>query len=255
MSVDHRRCSRMDPKGVGVHSVARCHALACVSLARSPHFDDVCLTVGDWSFAIWKKDMLTPLFHSPFASAYLTCACWSPTRPAVVVTAKTDGTVDVWDLLDQSHAPVLQNWPVASCCISSMQFWQSTTRSTQYLAAGDTGGNLHILEIPRSFRRHLHSEISLVRSFYDREIARVDYVAGREKVLAVERAELEKQEQSKQKEAPKDDAAAAAATPKEGAEEERDEGVTAEEQKAEDAFQKMLRKFRRELCEDDGTCA
>lgn len=32
---------------------------------------------------------------------------WSPTRPGVFFIAKHDGTIDVWDILDRTHAPIL----------------------------------------------------------------------------------------------------------------------------------------------------
>ena len=32
---------------------------------------------------------------------------WSTTRPGVFFIAKSDGTVDIWDVLDRTHAPML----------------------------------------------------------------------------------------------------------------------------------------------------
>lgn len=37
----------------------------------------------------------------------LTDAEWSPVRPGVFFIAKSDGTVDIWDILDRTHVPIL----------------------------------------------------------------------------------------------------------------------------------------------------
>ena len=44
-----------------------------MSLERSPFFEDMLLTVGDWSFQIWKEGGASPLFQSGYASEYYSC--------------------------------------------------------------------------------------------------------------------------------------------------------------------------------------
>lgn len=62
----------------------RAHNGAIISLQRSPFFEDVVVSVGDWSLALWKEGQhQTPLFTSPHAPAPYTAGCWSPTRPGV----------------------------------------------------------------------------------------------------------------------------------------------------------------------------
>lgn len=36
----------------------------------------------------------------------ITDALWSPLRPSVMRIARSDGIVEIWDLMIQSHAPV-----------------------------------------------------------------------------------------------------------------------------------------------------
>ena len=43
-----------------------------VALERSPFFDDILLSVGDWSFQIWREGEATPLFQSGYAADYCT---------------------------------------------------------------------------------------------------------------------------------------------------------------------------------------
>ena len=93
-----------------------------MSLERSPFFEDMLLTVGDWSFQIWKEGETSPLFQSGYAAEYYSCGerprpggdevlsttwhgcsylmptlpgCWSPTRPAVVYVADNSGNLQV----------------------------------------------------------------------------------------------------------------------------------------------------------------
>jgi len=44
-----------------------------MSLERSPFFEDLLLTVGDWSFAIWRQGETTPLFQSNYGRDYYAC--------------------------------------------------------------------------------------------------------------------------------------------------------------------------------------
>ena len=94
--------------------------LTSLQLARSPYFSDVLLSVGQHSFNIWKDGIKSPLFISPMASATFTAASWSPTRPAVLVVAKSNGTLDFWDFADQSHKAAL-TVPVTSGAITAIE--------------------------------------------------------------------------------------------------------------------------------------
>lgn len=78
-----------------VKSTHRAHFQSATSVERSPHFPDVYLTVGDWTFSIWKAGIDQPVFTSSCSNEYLSCGRWSPTRPGIIVTAKSDGTIDV----------------------------------------------------------------------------------------------------------------------------------------------------------------
>ena len=77
----------------GVRAVSLGHYGPCTALERSPFVPDVYLSVGDWSFNLWKDGVSTPLFVAPFAgvgpNARLTCGAWSPTRPGVLFIGLT----------------------------------------------------------------------------------------------------------------------------------------------------------------------
>ena len=47
-----------------------------MSLDRSPFFPDILLSVGDWSFQLWKEGQQTPIFSSGYATDYYTAGTW-----------------------------------------------------------------------------------------------------------------------------------------------------------------------------------
>ena len=61
-------------------------AVSCVE--RSPFFREVLLTVGGWTFALWKEgNDSDALIKSCSSSIRLTGGAWSPTRPGACVAA------------------------------------------------------------------------------------------------------------------------------------------------------------------------
>jgi len=81
------------------------HTRPCKGVHKSPFFNDLYVTMGDWSFRIWKADSQRPVYTSSSSSSYLSCVRWSISRPAVLLIGKIDGTLDIWDFTDTSHKP------------------------------------------------------------------------------------------------------------------------------------------------------
>jgi hypothetical protein len=77
----------------------------------------------------------------------------------VLLLTDQSGGVEVWDLLDRSHVPVLRT-AAASSALSSLSLAMvalpgSGAAALQLLAVGDSAGTLRILELPRSLRRQV----------------------------------------------------------------------------------------------------
>ena len=87
----------------------------------------------------------------------------------VVVIGKSDGSLDVWDLVDRSHEPNM-SVNVSSAAVTSIEFGKPDKSGRQLLAVGDDLGALHILEMPRTLRRSTPNEAAVVSSFIDREV-------------------------------------------------------------------------------------
>lgn len=182
-----------------VQSSGAAHTAACVALQRSPALPEFILTVGDWTFCIFKTGVKTPLFVSPYSQSRLTAGRWSPNRPSVILIAKADGSMEFWDLLERSHeASISVNVSSAAGGICSVEFAvqaKSAKGNQQLISAGDASGTLHVLEVPANMRRKITNEKGLFLAFLEREERRVAYMAERmgfrSKELVVEKAALE----------------------------------------------------------------
>ncbi|GMI04564.1 hypothetical protein TrLO_g114 [Triparma laevis f. longispina] len=164
-----------------VQWMAKDHNRPCVSLQQSPFFEDMILTVSDWTFNIWKLGHPKPVFSSPDASTYLTGGRWSPTRPGTVLICKEDGCVDVWDFTDSSYKPSATLMTTPSR-ITSMEFLtgKTATAKQQLLAIGDVVGSLHVFDVPRNLWKPVTNERNIIHNFFNREIKRMDFAEKRQ---------------------------------------------------------------------------
>ncbi|KAH9523462.1 WD repeat-containing protein 63 [Bulinus truncatus] len=161
-----------------------------VSMQRSPFFKEVLLSVGGWTFALWKEGVTGGPILCPAASnVRLSCGMWSPTRPGVFFISKVDGTIDVWDLLDKTHEPTLTQ-SVSPTSITAIYPYQ-VTQKQQLIAVGDNTGTLHILEIPWSLRQQTPNEVNGVSNYIEREVKRRAFVEERWNFREKEKREQE----------------------------------------------------------------
>lgn len=164
----------------GPEHVWDAHDNSICSLQKSPFMKDIFLTVGGWSFAIWKHGVtFGPIFKSAVHECKLTSGHWSPTRPGVFFIGRNDGNVDVWDLLDKSHEPFLTQNVTPVALISVIP--HSITSKQQLLAAGDEVGTLHIMEVPWTLRHSPQNELNIIEGYLEREASRLEYVSNRSK--------------------------------------------------------------------------
>lgn len=169
------------------------------TLQRSPFFRDIILTVGGWTFAIWKEGVTSgPLLQSASHLMKLTRGHWSPSRPGVFFITKTDGNVDVWDLLDRSHEPSLtQN--VTASPITTIAPHQVSSKQ-QLLAVGDSVGTLHVMEVPWNLRHPSSNEAVAMENFFEREMKRLAFVEERMKIREQEKKQRDAEESKRQQE-------------------------------------------------------
>lgn len=187
--------------------ISICHRGPVVSVQESPFMEGVFLTVGDWTFSIWKEGVSEPLFQSPYYE-YLTAGVWSTTRPGLIMVANNKGYLEAWDLLGRnSSIEPAASIAVIGLPLTALKFMPPTgkgTKKTHYLAVGDAAGTLRIMEMPRNLTKPVPNEKALVEAMLEREVQRVAYTAERKAIREVER---------EAKEAAAAAAAAAAAPP------------------------------------------
>jgi dynein intermediate chain 3, axonemal len=161
-----------------------------VAMQVSPFFHDIILTVHDFHFNIWKDTCETPIFQSYFSSVYLTCAAFSPTKPAVLLIGKADGRIDTWDFLDQSHKESFSN-NVSSQKLTVISFLDNK-KSPLIMAIGDNNGSLHIIEFTRQNKENERDrEKKSIYEFWCKEEERVAYYNSRFEIRAEEFQENE----------------------------------------------------------------
>ena len=79
-----------------------------LALQRNPGFVKNFLTVGDWTVKIWSEDCKeSPIMWTTNHKAMLEYAAWGTTRYSVFYTARSDGVLDLWDVLQQQNQPSL----------------------------------------------------------------------------------------------------------------------------------------------------
>jgi dynein intermediate chain 3, axonemal len=104
----------------------------------------------------------------------------------VLVIGRSDGVLDVWDLLDTTTKPSLST-QLFSTAVSSLEFRSGAGK--QLLAVGDDKGAVHLLDFPLSLRRGVPNEEALVSAYLGRESARASYVQVRLEITHILRDE------------------------------------------------------------------
>ena len=122
-----------------------------------------------------------------------TCGKFSPSRPGVIYLCKSNGEIDTWDLLDESHKPSVKDSFIKEKITSVAIFRYNlpidendenqTQTSIEYMLIGDISGQMTLLEVPKLFSEPVNDEKSIMKEFLDNEIARQEYMEMRMKKL------------------------------------------------------------------------
>ncbi|NWQ58841.1 DNAI2 protein, partial [Neopipo cinnamomea] len=157
------------------------HIGAVYAVARSPFYPKVFLSVGDWTARIWSEENLdsSSIMETKCHVPYLLDGCWSPVKPAVFFTAKSDGTLDVWDFLFHQKDPSL-SLKVSNDPLLSLR----PQDNGRIIGCGTKQGTVTLLEISTGLCTLRKNEKSLTSSMFERE-------ARREKVLQDKQRELQ----------------------------------------------------------------
>ena len=97
---------------------------------------------------------------------------WSPTRPGVFFISKQNGSIDIWDIIDRTHGPSISQ-SISNSAVTYLAIKNISCKETilylfltiiilakqQLLAAGDSNGTLHILEVPMALKQPVNQEL------------------------------------------------------------------------------------------------
>ncbi|XP_015500947.1 dynein intermediate chain 2, axonemal [Parus major] len=156
-----------------IANIFRSHIGAVYRVTRNPFFPKVFLSVGDWTARIWTEELMdsSSIMETKYHTSYLLDACWSPVKPAVFFTARSDGTLDIWDFLFHQKEPSLSlrvsNDPLLSLCSQD---------NGRIIGCGTRQGTVSLLEISPGLCTMRKNEKTLTSTMFERE-------ARREKVL------------------------------------------------------------------------
>nr|XP_014342639.1 PREDICTED: WD repeat-containing protein 63 isoform X2 [Latimeria chalumnae] len=165
-------------------------------LQRSPFFQDIILTVGGWTLAIWKEGVTTgPILQACCYQKRYTAGYWSLSRAGVFFIGKEDGSIDIWDLLEKTHE-CSQTQNISTSAITAIRPWIFSSKQ-HILAVADDFGTLHVLEIPWTLRHPSSNEKSSIQYYFEREIQHLEYFEERKIFRAKEKREMEAEEQRK----------------------------------------------------------
>ena len=165
-----------------------------LNFERSPFFNDIFLTVHDFHFSLWAKGRPKAIFMSPnLDNCSYTCGKFSPSRPGVIYLCKSNGEIDTWDLLDESHKPSVKDTLIKEK-ITSINIFRynipidenaeiQTQTSVEYMVVGDISGQMTLIEVPKLFSEVVADEKNIMKKFFDNEIQRQEYMEVRIKKM------------------------------------------------------------------------
>ena len=133
------------------------HCGPVYGLQRNPWFPKFFLTVGDWTWRVWNDDLRAPIMSSKYHMSYLQDCCWSPSRPGVFLTAKMDGTLDVWDIFSKQNETVLSQ-QVDNDGLYSLSMQEAGT----HVCAGSVDGSVYMLELSDGLTTLQRNEKNLI---------------------------------------------------------------------------------------------
>ncbi|XP_056641756.1 dynein intermediate chain 3, ciliary-like [Diorhabda sublineata] len=173
--------------------IPNAHLGPVLALQRNPAFPKNFLTVGDWTAKIWSEDCREScIMWTSFHKSALTDGAWSPTRLSVFFTTRSDGTLDVWDILQQQKQASLN---IKICDVKLTRI--KAHDHGKLLALGNQNGTVSLVELSENLSASVKNDKMLLTSMLDRE-------ARREKILEARNREIRLKQRQRQP-CPKED--------------------------------------------------
>ncbi|XP_017774943.1 PREDICTED: dynein intermediate chain 3, ciliary isoform X2 [Nicrophorus vespilloides] len=150
-----------------------------LALQRNAAFVKNFLTVGDWTARIWSEDCKeSAIMWTSYHKARLSDGAWSPTRYSVFYTARSDGILDVWDLLQDQHAATI-GVKISDEPLTKLK----TNEGGRLICVGNQIGTTYIIEFSDNLSYSNKNDKALLTAIFERE-------TRREKILEARNREI-----------------------------------------------------------------
>ena len=133
---------------------------------------------------MWSEDITEScLFWVNSGTEMLTDGCWSPTRPSLFFTSRTDGWLEAWDMIENQRRPVMTHkvHEGAAHCLAQHP-------EGDLICVGGDSGDLAMIQLSPSLVEVTKAEKFTVATMLERE-------TRREKILST----LKKEDRLKSK--------------------------------------------------------
>ena len=166
------------------------HGPLC-ALRRHPFFPKYFLSVGDWTARVWMEDLKAPVMTTRNHASSLSGGAWSPSRPGVFFSTRTDGALDVWDYFYKQNDPTL-TVQVTDKPLTSL----SVHDAGRLMMVGAADGSTTLLELSDGLAVAQPGERQGVSQIFERESKRERNLEQRARELKIKaRREGEAQEE------------------------------------------------------------
>ncbi|XP_075256559.1 dynein axonemal intermediate chain 3-like [Convolutriloba macropyga] len=122
------------------------HYGAIKAIVVSPFLPYLFITHTEWSFAVWTHGFEKPVLRSRNHSCRLTGVAWSMSQCSTFFVARSDGYLDVWDLLEKTRDPIVSQKvsDYKLSCVAVKKF----SNKQQFVSCGDSSGAVILLQVP-----------------------------------------------------------------------------------------------------------
>ncbi|KAB0792213.1 hypothetical protein PPYR_14172 [Photinus pyralis] len=162
------------------------HLGPVLAIQRNSGYVKNFLSVGDWTVRIWSEDCKeSSIMWTSYHGAYLSDGCWSPTRVSVYFTTRSDGILDVWDVLQQQKQACL-SIKVSDEPLTCLRVHEQG----RLLAVGNTKGTTSLVQVSENLATSSRQDKMLLNAMFERE-------AKREKILEARNREIKLKQKTK----------------------------------------------------------
>ncbi|CAH0546097.1 unnamed protein product [Brassicogethes aeneus] len=157
------------------------------TMQRNPGFVKNFLTIGDWTAKVWSEDCKeSAIIWTNYHMARLTDGAWSPTRFSVFFTTRSDGVLDVWDLLQQQDEAVLS----VKICDEELKTLRPHD-SGRMVAVGNQKGTTYLVQFSENISMNNKNDKALLTAMFERENRREKILEARFRELRLKQKKSE----------------------------------------------------------------